>query len=167
METIKEAKAHLRANYQKGVNCPCCDQFVKMYKRKLNSGMALFLIGLYKLYQRDFKTKLKCETSETLVFRGFYQNKEVFEMMNIKVTSLDYSVLKHFKLIEPRVSEGSKKDSGYWRITNSGTLFVQNLIPSSKHVYIYNNTYQGCSEEEVGIYQVLGDKFNYEELMKA
>ncbi len=29
MNTISEAKQYLRNNFESGVNCPCCDQFVK------------------------------------------------------------------------------------------------------------------------------------------
>ena len=44
METIQQAKDYLRENWEDGAKCPCCNQTVKLYKRKLNSSMALGLI---------------------------------------------------------------------------------------------------------------------------
>jgi len=35
--TILEAKQLLKDNFAQGIECPCCGQFVKRYKRKLNS----------------------------------------------------------------------------------------------------------------------------------
>jgi hypothetical protein len=43
MKTITEAKDFLNENYKDGCICPCCNQTVKLYKRKLNSGMARVL----------------------------------------------------------------------------------------------------------------------------
>jgi len=152
METIKEAKQHLRANFEKGVECPCCGQYVRQYKRKLNSGMVLFLIGLCRLSHREMPM--------------FFSIKEIMNEMNLTVTSLDYSVMKHFKLITPRISEGGKKDSGKWMITQEGLRFVlwpDHTIP--KHVFLYNNKRQGVSDEKITIREALGEKFNYEELM--
>jgi len=177
METIKEAKAFLRENFEKGCKCPCCDSSVRLYKRKLNSGMALFLIGLYKLYMNN-RGYEPVGVSSLSIKRGepifppekFYQNKEVFEIMNIKVTSLDYSVLKHFGLIESRVAENGKKDSGYWKLTGAGKDFIYYVgtpptVP--KHVFLYNNKRQGFSDETTTIKEALGDKFDYSELMKG
>lgn len=153
METIKEAKQFLRANFEKGVDCPCCGQFVKLYKRKLNSGMALFLIGLMRLWKKNPN-------------KQFFSNKEVMNEMNLAVTSLDYSVMRHFGLIEPRISEAGKRDSGYWRMTPKGFLFVQGH-KSSKYIFLYRNKRQGVSDEQITIREALGEKFDYEELMKA
>ena len=55
IETVKEAKTFLRKNFDQGIDCPCCGQFVKKYKRKLNSSMAyaLILIGKNRLAGYD------------------------------------------------------------------------------------------------------------------
>jgi len=160
MKTIEEGKAYLRANFEKGCKCPCCDGSVKLYKRKLNSGMALFLIGLYKL--------TKEANNGSYVSVVFFSNKEIMAKMNINTASLDYSVLKHFNLIDPRASEIGKKDSGHWSITWKGLDFVEKnttLVP--KHVFLYNNKRQGFSDETITIKEALGEKFDFDELMKG
>lgn len=153
METIKEAKAYLRENFEKGCKCPVCDNSVRLYKRKLNSGMALFLLGLYKL-TRDKEAV-------------YFSNKDIMENMNINTSSLDYSVLRHFDLISPRISVVEKKDSGYWLLSLKGAQFVTGHLTSPKHVFLYNNKRQGFSDETITIKEALGSKFDFDELMKG
>lgn len=156
METLKEARQYLKENYEKGCKCPLCKQNVKLYKRKLNSGMAIFLMGLYWLHKND---KLQ---------GGFYRNSMVLEYRNIVASSLDYSVLKHFGLIEERINaENNKKNSGYWRLTEKGFSFVKGEITVPMRVHLYNNEVQGFSEEHTTIQQALGDNFDYDELMNS
>jgi predicted transcriptional regulator len=152
--TLMQVKEFLRKNYSKGCKCPACGQNVKLYKRKLNSGMALFLIGLYRLSEKTNK--------ET------HKNQDVMKEMNLNTTSLDYSVLKHFKLIKEDVSEETeKKNSGYWKLTKQGVDFVLNNIQVPQKVHLYNNKVVGYSKEQTKIGQALGSKFNYRELIKS
>ena len=51
--TLEEAKNWLRARIAKGATCPLCHKYAKLYKRKLNSGMAKFLLDFYKLGRHD------------------------------------------------------------------------------------------------------------------
>lgn len=159
-DSISEEKKRLRAEFHKGTKCACCGQSVKLYKRKINSGMALFLIGLWRL---------ECRHQETLpgmIGREFFSNKQVMNEMDLTASSLDYSVMKHFGIIEPRISEGGKKDSGYWRLTREGIDFVANGKKVNKHVLIFDNKKQGFSDEFTTIQEALGDKFDFQELMK-
>jgi len=48
--TLGEAKAWLQAGVRKGVICPCCTQYAKIYVRPLNSSMARDLIWLVRTY---------------------------------------------------------------------------------------------------------------------
>lgn len=154
LSTVLDAKNYLRNNFDKGCKCPTCGQNVKLYKRKLNSGMILFLIGLYRL---TIKTP----------GRIYFQNKEIMSEMNINTSSLDYSVLRHFKLIkESENKDNKKRNSGYWMLLDLGFQFVKNNIEIPTHVLIYNNTFQGYSDSKSTITKSLGEKFNYQELIE-
>jgi hypothetical protein len=159
IQTLQQAKDFLRANFKKGCKCPACGQTVKLYSRKINSGMAVFLIGIYRLDKRHQ------DSQPGMISKAFFSNKHIMQEMNINTSSLDYSVLKHFGLIEARVSEAGKKDSGFWKITHEGILFVKHGRDKPKNVFLYNNKIQGFSEETTTIKQALGDKFDFEELM--
>ena len=48
METIKEGKQYLMDNVGAGISCPCCNQFVKLYKNPLEKASLIGLILIYK-----------------------------------------------------------------------------------------------------------------------
>ncbi len=124
-------------------------QTVKMYSRKINSGMVLFLIGLYKLTKQNG--------------REFFTNKEVMEIMELSATSLDYSVLKHFGLMfEKTNTETKKRKSGHWMITNLGTDFIENKASVIENVLLYNNKVNGFEGKSIFVKEITD--FNYQEL---
>jgi|18_taG_2_1085343.scaffolds.fasta_scaffold65661_2 hypothetical protein len=150
MKTLEEAKEHLRENYKDGTRCPCCDQFVKQYKRKINSTMAYGLILMNKnpswLHSETFFHSIEKVPSS---IRG------------------DLPKLRHWGLIEKEESgkEDGNPNQGLYRITQAGKDFVAKRITVSKYAYSYNNKIQGFSEESCTIDQCLGNNFNYSELM--
>lgn len=152
MDKIEEAKQYLRDNWEDGIECPCCHQNVKLYKRKINTGMCLFLIELYKLNQQEQKS----------YFAGDILN-------NIKsgTKSLDYSVMKWWGLIiSEKNYDETKKRSGYWILTEKGHNFIDGIISIPEKVLLYNNKRIGFGEDFITIKKALGNKFNYKELME-
>lgn len=150
METLQEAKQRLRSNFHKGTDCPCCGQFVKLYKRKLTSSMAYGLL------------LLKDKTEWTHV-------ENYFKTLDIPSSIRgDISKLVYWKMLERQ--EGKREDGsnriGYYRITQLGINFVNNMQDVPSHVLIYNNKFQGYSDTRTNIVKFLGNKFNYSELMK-
>jgi hypothetical protein len=149
MHTIVEAKQYLKDNIKKGVKCPCCGQFAKLYSRKINSGMVLFLIGLYRLSKRNGIQE--------------FSNDFVFKEMDLNVRSLDYSILKHFGLIQESVNTDSgKKKSGNWIITEAGINFAEGKVSVAENVLIYNNKVIGFEGKNILISEI--SKFNYKDL---
>jgi hypothetical protein len=150
-ETMQEAKDYLRTNLQKGANCPCCGQYVKLYKRKLNSGMAYALVKIYR-FQYD----------------NWFHINDLLEK-KIALAQLEMPRLQYWRLVERKDNEDdpTKKHSGVWRLTDRGIAFVEGMIYVKKHVYVFNSKCYGFSEEETTIQEALGDKFDYEELMKS
>lgn len=146
METIKEGKSYLRQNFKNGISCPCCGQFVKQYKRKLNSVMARGLIKLVNLE------------------RGFHH---VGKILINTTGSGDFSKLKYWGLIEEKENfDKTKKASGFWKITEKGVRFAKGEIYLPKYVNIYNTNFLGFSKDKTDIVESLGNKFNYNELIK-
>lgn len=144
MQTIKEAKQHLRENWVKGVNCACCGQFVKRYSYKLNVSIAVTLIEMYNL-KKEW-VHVNTEISPT---SGGY-----------------FSLAQHWKLIYQKPLEGEdKKGSGYWALTDKGRDFVLNRIIVPTHVHMFDGRVLGFAEEHTSIVEALGKKFSYSELM--
>ena len=147
---LEDAKKHLRTNFEKGVECPCCGQNVKEYRRNIHNVMARMLIRLYHLSLTDYV--------------------HVKNFMIDSTGSNDYSKLRFWGLIQEMPKDEAdteKRTSGCWKITSKGKSFVEEIIPVQKYVHIYDNMVQRFSGPYVTIRQALTTKFNYEELMKG
>ena len=150
METIIEAKQFIDDNIEEaGCRCPCCDSFLKMYRRKISSSSARALITLAS-HQKwvDYKT--------------------VYATKNGIVG--DFSKLRYWGVVEnmPEVDlNADKRGSGLWRITQKGMDFVMNKIPLPKYVFLYQGKLKGFGSDLCKIKDCLGEKWSYSEIMQA
>jgi hypothetical protein len=148
--SVEEAKNWVSVNSKTACICPCCNRLVKIYKRKLNSGMAQELISLYMLSRNDFETK-------------FYHHTQF-----AKVSGGELSKLTHWGLVSEKQSTiNDEKTSGFWGITQKGIEFVENKIQVHKYIYLLDAELISHSEETTNITESLGNKFSYYELMKS
>ena len=153
--TLKEAREYVKEGSKIGVHCPCCQQFAKIYKRKLNSGMARVLIHLYIEY---FKTAKEWVQVKEFLRQKKYRNNH------------DWTLLRFWGLLEPKEKEETDpeemKCNGLWRVTVKGKQFVTDTrVRVSKRIIIYNNFFKGFDIEVINIKNALGNKFDYDELM--
>lgn len=145
--TLEEAKEFLRDNWEKGTKCPCCGQRVKLYKRALYGTIAADLIRLYHLDQSEFH-HIGAITSQNRSGGG------------------DFAKLTYWGFVEEaKKTDPKKRTSGMWKITERGVYFVENRLIVLSHAQIYDGKLLGLTGSPVNIKDVLGEKFNYEELM--
>lgn len=143
--TIAEAQAYLNINPKKAKPCPCCQQTVKLYTRKVNVRM---LLPLFKL------TKLNPD---------IYHHVSTFDMNTSKG---EFTKLRYWNLVEMKDNEDTKKKtSGMWRITDKGKLFLKGKITIPLSCDIYNAKVRSFSTERIDIIGALGKNFDYAELM--
>lgn len=159
MLTLEQAKAFVLANINKGIKCPCCQQFSKKYRRKITSTMCRELISLYHLNKGN---------------NDFIHRKDILNSMGnaaqliVSVSGGDFAKLIYWEMIEEKLKEESKgegRTSGFWRITEKGKAFVETLITVPKYIYLYDGVLCDKSEEEISILEAINDKFSYSELM--
>lgn len=154
-DSVKEAKQFLRENYVKGVDCPCCGQLVKLYKRKITSASCKALINLYKLCKQN----------------GGYHHLKEFMVGVADTGSNDFNKLKFYNFIHKRELtekekvEGKKKSSGFYTITREGSEFVEGIKTVQKYCLVYDDRFLGFTGENINIEIALGNNFNYRELM--
>lgn len=147
-QTLAEAKQWLRDRVDDGAECPCCEQFAKVYKRKLNSTMARGLLWLYK--QGDGWVEANRTAPHWLVSKGG-----------------TFATLSHWGLIEEQPGTGgAKRTSGVWRITPAGKVFASGAGMTPARVRLYAGRVLGFSSEQTTIREALGKRFNYDELMQ-
>jgi hypothetical protein len=151
LETIKEAKDYLHENFKDGCECPCCGQFVRLYKRNIYKSQLEMLFGLYKLSNE------------------YHHMSAIGESAGLTYTAggIGLSKLAYWGLIleKPNINNRKKRTSGYWQITQKGRAFIEGKITIPKYVLIYNAKKQGFSGDDISISDIIDD-FDYEKLMK-
>lgn len=151
-KTLNEAKQFLRENINNGVDCPCCGQMVKLYKRKLTSTMVFCLI--------QFKKHMDRNGNE------FHRYISILDQMKLTPSQRsDWQKLVYFKLIEPETTERGNVRSGFYRMTQIGIDFVNHKTRVPEFVNVYDGKVFGFSENKINISKALDQKFNYLELM--
>jgi xanthine/CO dehydrogenase XdhC/CoxF family maturation factor len=139
----------LRERSKGGHTCDCCGGRVKVYRRKLNSGMAATLIWLVVHRGTEW-------THTSLLPRFSAQSNEISKLM-------------FWRLVDNQPNlDSAKKTSGVWRATDEGVLFVQrrdSRVPSHVFVRSPGNSLLGFESDTVTAREALGKKFDYAELM--
>lgn len=154
--TLLEAKQMVREGRETGVPCPCCEQFCKVYKRRLSSSMARALIEIVKVQEKSPGVK------------WLHVHKILTEQK--LGGSNDFALLRHWELVEEKPVDAMRdtgRTSGMWRVKPLGIAFARGLVPATSHIFLYNNRLEGFSDSEITIQEALGKKFNYQELMYA
>ena len=154
---IGDARVWLRTVFENGATCPCCRQFVKLYKRPLGAGMASSLIAIYRWFLRNSGQEWMSITEE-------------LKKMKINAGSSNTAILRHWGLLEKFEGErddGSKR-VGLYRMTDLGRDFVLGRVSVTKHIYQYNDEIVKVADpdlSQISVHEALGNKFDYNVLM--
>jgi hypothetical protein len=145
--TLGEARDYIESKCDDGVRCPCCTQFVKVYHRNLNAGMAASLIALWRKAGADM----------------VHLNSTVSHI------SHEAAQLSWWGMI---VQDDTRRQDGgrasWWRVTDLGNSFLHNHVMVSKYVYVFDGNVLGYDDRErISIVDALGDKFDYRKLMES
>lgn len=130
--------------------CPCCDRVGRVYRRKLHSEMAAFLVRLVR----------RTEPGEWIHIRDVVD-------AGAKATT-DGAYLKHWHLIEKADADEDGPRGGLYRTTARGREFVEDVTRTEpSHVVLYNNEVLAFDDDRPAtILDALGSRFSYEELMR-
>lgn len=143
--TLADAKAWLLNRLEDGDRCPCCGQNAKLYKRKINSGMARSLIHIYRIGGKGW-----------------------VHVRAIGAQSREEGKLAYWGLLEEQTGVGLHGGrAGYWRVTDLGEAFLKHGLLVPKYAKVYDGKVRGFEGDDVGIREALGTKFNYDDLMKG
>lgn len=147
-DTVEQARKWLTERLRAGEQqrCPVCTQHTKIYKRRVNAGMARRLILMHRFFGSEFG-----------------------HVGNLPDRTHETAQLSWWGLIEEasdRREDGGR--SGWWRVTEQGHLFARAALTIPKYALVYDSRLLGLDDsEQVGILDCLGAKFDYQELMDA
>lgn len=158
-KTLKDAKQEMMKEIKDGTICPCCDRYIKLYRRKVHRTIALGLIELY-LWERRNPGKT------WITFKNLATESERF--YKYCGDGIDLATLRYWGLLEEsgEVPTRDIKSSGLYRTTPKGIRFVRNIENIPKYAYVLRNEVQSFSPEQISIVECLGNKFSYSELMQ-
>lgn len=150
--TLAEARRDLmeRGRWE-GVRCPCCDGMAKVYACRINAAAARALILLARATQPgDYAHFLEL-------------------MKRAGVYSGHYAELARWGLIEraPDRAKDGNPSTGLYRVTDLGRRFVHGEATVPARAITYNDELLRLEGEPVSIRDVLGDRFDYGDLMGA
>jgi len=152
--SLREAKDWLLGLVRKGVICPCCHQFAKVYERRVTSTMAAGLIQMYRMTRESPRKPLHIN--------------QVIAACKYMTGPGDFAKLACWELIEeaqPATPDPSKSNQGFWRITGLGERFVLGDATIPTTAVIYAGNLIRLEGDFINIYQCLRNKFDYRELM--
>lgn len=147
--SLDSARDKLRDLAPDGVKCPCCHQNVKIYKRKLNRNHVSMMVEVYRRQRSD--------TRDLWVY-----------IPDIPQKSRDFSTAHYFDLIEqrPGVRDDGAKQTGWWRVTQTGKLFLAGRVFVPKYALVYNGERIGWDGGQVYVHHIW-ESFDFRELMNA
>lgn len=139
-----------RASLPKGTHCGLCLRYIKVYKRKINSSMARWLIGLVRLFEVEPRWI------------------SVAEPWSTRIDSRENSKLRYWEMVEqmPKGEAGKGgRTSGFWKPTVAGIAFAHRHCSVIKYKFVYKNKVIYEEGPQVTITDALADDFDYEKLM--
>jgi hypothetical protein len=148
--TLLEAQEWLRERVDHGAACPCCTQFAKVYRRKINSSQARALIVQYRHYG------------------SVWAHLPALRMLQGAQHSNEEPKLRYWGLLEEesdRREDGGR--AGWWRVTDLGERFVLGQARVEKYARLYDGRCLNLAGPFVSIQDALGNKFNYDDLMQG
>lgn len=144
--TIGEARQLCAIIAPTGSSCPCCGQYFRIYRRKLNSPLAASLIWLVDQWR---------------LFNGQYIHVDGTAPKFV-LRSRELGKLAHWNLVEKKNNPKKQRNKrGLWKPTEDGVKFVDGDITVPSHVYLYDNQVQRFSDVYVTIQQALGDRYGF------
>jgi hypothetical protein len=141
--TLGEARGMLEDALGDGVHCALCGQYARLYRRRINAGMAYSLILIYQRGARwvHVPTEIGARSREEgkLAYWGFLEEETTAR------------------------PDGGR--AGWWRITDTGAGFVRGEVKAREYALVYDGKCLGFDGGWVTIQDAIRDRFDYAALM--
>jgi hypothetical protein len=143
--SLGEARDWLRLRaYDDGAHCPCCTQFTKVYRRKINSSMVRALVALYRK-RWDFVHLPPVDPSHgeaaRLSYWGLIEEEPIFR------------------------EDGGR--AGWWRITPLGADWLRGQVTVPMTAHIYDSRLLKLDGPPWHVTDAVKQKFDLQELMAS
>ncbi len=142
--TLAGAKAAFIAQVKDGAICPCCGRHAAINRISINGSMVHFLEWI-------------------LQYNGWIPVQNHAPAWVLRSNS--HAKMLYWGLLDRLPTEDGKGNSGVYRITAKGRLFLSGQISVKKYMLVYNNIslIPNGVGENVTVFQCRGKKFKKEE----
>lgn len=148
-KTVAEVRAWIAKNAERGVRCPCCHGYCKVYPIHFVSQMAYTLIWMVRVFERNQRwINIPKEAPKNIIGSRCYDKLTLWGLVEIKENT-----------------NTKKRTSGIWRPTQKGIDFVHRKITVSAVTYEYRGMIITASARQVDVVETLKKKWDYQELM--
>lgn len=136
---------------KQAVECPVCEQNIKVHPVSLNKTLCELLIKACKIDAGGQKY--------------FHVQDDLDVPLSV---GGGWAKLRHWDLIEPQPnpSDPTKAIQGMWCVTVKAMEFIGQKITLPSKVYLYNSRLISKHREQVSVVDVIGDFEEYKELMR-
>jgi len=147
---LGEARDWLRDRVEDGASCPCCRQFAKVYKRKINHSAVRGLVAIYA--QRNNEN-------------GGYAH---LPSLGLGRLGGEAARLSYWGLIEEeRVEREDGGRAGWWRITPQGIDWLHSRIAVPTYARIYDGRLLGLTGAPWRVKDAVKEHFDLRDLMEG
>lgn len=152
---LEDVIEFVEENRKKGVECPCCSQYAKEYKRPVNLTMVETLQA-FAAYIGD---------GDRSVYHNAVDVSNQCEIPRLKRNGFggDFAKFVHYGILEQMPAERGK-NSRHWRIGSEGWLFLEGKLAIPKFHHIYDNRLLGLSGPNMFIHE-FKNRFDFREVM--
>ena len=141
--SLRRAIVRVSGGVEKGLHCPCCGQYAKLYPRYINPEIAAWLTTLVSAYEA---------------------NRTWYHVGNEKLRQVkggDYAKLLHWRLIKSHPTK-----AGYWKPTKRGRRFASGRLRVKRKALIYDGKFVGLTGRKITIDDAYKTKFSREEILR-
>jgi hypothetical protein len=169
MMNVEEAKQWVISKLLAGgaVDCPVCEQRCEIYKRKLNSGMAVCLLVLVRAPAH------KDNAGGWVHVQKYLADNALRPDVKKALSNREWAKLAYWGLLEEatpdvmeKMFEGAK-NTGFWRLTEKGRDFAHRKVSVPEFIHLYDGEFLRFDGKPIDIEKALRSKFDYEELMRG
>ncbi len=163
LETLDRVRAWVQEAAASGPGgiCPCCDGLVKIYRTK-PVGLSVLslrnLVGIWRARLQPHMGRSRASGNITPSPYDLYVHLEEFQA---KARDSNFAALARWGLVKAAPNDDdTKRSSGLWQPTRLGLDFVDGNATIQRYVVTLNNRVLGFDGPEVGIQDLLADRFD-------
>tara|TARA_R100001460_G_scaffold13563_2_gene30512 strand:+ start:52 stop:639 length:588 start_codon:yes stop_codon:yes gene_type:complete len=153
---LSEAREYVKDNLDDGIRCPCCNKWVRRYKRKFNTTMAKSLLWLVNQSKGNEWIDVPNLGPDWLIRSNQLPTTRWWGLIERPKENQDKKAL-----------EKDLKHSGSWRATKKGIAFAYNSISIPSTAITYDGNVEALIGKKIKIQDTVGINFSYSEIMSS